>query len=121
METLMRHAKLTMLLMALTVGATQVALADAADGVPLSRQVNYSDLDMSQVSGAKTLYRRLVLAADAVCERYEDLEISRMQRYKTCVRHSLSVAIADVNNPLLTSYYESKVGAPALQVAKLDN
>lgn len=117
----MRHAKLTMLLVAMTAGATQVALADTADGVPLSRQVNYSDLDISQASGVKTLYQRLVRAAGSVCERYEDAEVSRMQRYKTCVRHSLSVAIADVNNPLLTSYYESKVGVPALQVAKLDN
>ena len=116
----MRHAKLTMLLVALTAGATQVALADTADGVP-SRQVDYSDLDISHASGVKTLYQRLVRAADMVCERYEDVELSRNQRYKTCVRHSLSVAIADVNNPLLTSYYESKVGAPGQQVAKLDN
>ena len=117
----MRHAKLTMLLVALTAGATQVALADTAYDVPPSRQVNYSDLDTSQASGVKTLYQRLVRAAGSVCERYEDVELSRMQRYKTCVRHSLSVAIADVNNPLLTSYYESKVGVPVQQVAKLDN
>jgi UrcA family protein len=117
----MRHAKLTILLVALTAGATQVALADAADGVPPSRRVNYSDLDISQASGVKTLYQRLVRAADMVCERYEDVELSRNQRYKTCVRHSLSTAIADVNNPLLTSYYESKVVMPVQQVAKLDN
>lgn len=117
----MRHAKLTMLLVALAAGATQVALADTVDGEAPSRQVNYSDLDLSHASGVKVLYQRLVRAADAVCERYEDAELSRMQIYKTCVRHSLSAAVADVGNPLLTSYYESKAGIPMQQVAKLDN
>jgi UrcA family protein len=116
----MRQAKLTVLLVALTAGVTQVALADVADGVPPTRQVDYSDLDISKAAGIKALYRRLSLAAESVCEQYQNTDPARMKPYKTCVRHSLSVAVADVNNPLLTSYYESKAGVPGQQVAKLD-
>jgi UrcA family protein len=116
----MRQVKLTVLMAALTAGAMQVALASGTDVQPVSRQVNYSDLDVTQASGVKALYHRLVVASGAVCERYEDAELSRMRPYKICVGRALSAAIADINNPLLTSYYESKTGMPGQQVAKLD-
>jgi UrcA family protein len=116
----MRRTKLTVLLVALAAGTTQVALADVFDGAPLSRQVNYSDLDLSQPAGAQLLYRRLVVAADSVCKPFDDNEISRKNRFKACVSKALSAAVADVDRPLLTSYYESKGGVPFPRMAQLD-
>jgi UrcA family protein len=115
----MRHAKLTVLLAALTAGMAQVALADMSSE-PLSVQVKYADLDLSQTADAKTLYQRLASAAGSVCEPYNGGELVNIHRFQACVRQAISTAVADVNSALLTSYYESKGGTRLQRVAQLD-
>jgi UrcA family protein len=113
----MRNVKFTVLLVACAAGVTQVALADTTDSVTLSRQVNYSDLDVSHAAGVKSLYHRLVLAANSVCEPFDGAALKNVELHRDCVQQSLTKAVASVNNPLLTSYYRSLNGMPGEQLA----
>jgi UrcA family protein len=114
----MRRVTLAVVLAALTAGA-QVARADMSDGLPLSRKVSYSDLNLASPAGAQALYRRLTAAADVVCAPFEGRGLVSEHQFKACVGHAIATAVADVNSPLLTSYYQSKVGVPHQQVAQL--
>jgi UrcA family protein len=116
----MKLAKLTFLLAAFAAGTAQVTLADTLDPVPPSLHVHYSDIDLANSGGAKTLYERLTTAADIVCAPYKSLELAQQKPYRFCVRQAVSAAVADINSPMLTSYYVSKGGEVAQQVAQLD-
>ena len=116
----MQRAKLTVLLAALAAGAAQVTLADTVDPVPPTLQVHYSDINLENSGGAKVLYERLITAAGLVCAPYESPQLARAKPYRSCVRQAVSAAVADVNSPMLTSYYVSKGGEVAQQVAQLD-
>jgi UrcA family protein len=116
----MQSAKLTVLLAALAAGTAQVTLADTVDPVPLSQQVHYSDINLANSAGAKALYERLITAAGLVCAPYGSGELARQKPYRSCVRQAVSAAVADINSPMLTSYYVSKGGEVAQQVAQLN-
>jgi UrcA family protein len=116
----MQRAKLIVLLAALAAGTAQVTLADTVDHVPLSLHVRYSDIDLANSGGAKALYERLTTAAGLVCAPYESPELVRGKPYRSCVHQAISAAVADINSPMLTSYYVSKGGEVAQQVAQLD-
>jgi UrcA family protein len=116
----MQRAKFTILLAALVAGTAQVTLAGTVDPVPLSLHVHYSDIDLANSGGAKMLYERLMTAAGLVCAPFESPELARAKPYRSCMRQAVSAAVADINSPMLTSYYVSKGGEVAQQVAKLD-
>ena len=116
----MQRAKLTILLTALAAGTAQATLADTVDPVPLSLHVHYSDIDLANSGGAKVLYERLITAAGLVCTPYESPELARGKPFRSCVRQAVSAAVADINSPMLTSYYVSKGGEVTQQVAQLD-
>ena len=115
----MQCAKLTVLLAALAAGTAQVTLAGTVDPLPLSQRVHYSDINLADSAGAKLLYERLMTAADLVCAPYKGDELAQQKPYRSCVRQAVSVAVADINSPMLTSYYVSKGGEVAQQVAQL--
>ena len=116
----MQRTKLTVLLAALAAGTAQVTLADTVDPVPLSLHVHYSNIDLANSGGAKLLYERLTTAADTVCAPFRSLELAQQKPYRFCVRQAVSAAVADINSPMLTSYYISKGGEVAQQVAQLN-
>jgi UrcA family protein len=117
----MQRTKLTVLLAALAAGTAQVTLADTVDPAPLSLHVNYSDSDLANSGGAKMLYQRLTTAANLVCAPFEGGgELARAKPYRACVHQAVSAAVADINSPVLTSYYVSQGGEVAQQVAQLN-
>jgi UrcA family protein len=116
----MQRAKLIVLWAALAAGTAQVTLADAVVPVPLSLHVHYSNIDLADSGGAKVLYERLTTAADIVCAPFKSLELVPQKPYRFCVRQAVSAAVADINSPMLTSYYVSKGGEVARQVAQLN-
>jgi UrcA family protein len=117
----MQRAKLTVLLAALAAGTAQVTLADTVDPVPPSLHVHYSDIDLAKSDGAKVLYERLTTAAGLVCAPYgSGGELARQKPYRSCMRQAVSAAVADINSPMLTSYYVSQGGEVAQQVAQLN-
>ncbi len=104
----------------LATSVGQISPAAATDGEALSRKVEYGDLDLSQMAGAKALYGRLLGAAESVCRPLEGRDLSRAPRYRTCIRSSIASSVAQINKPLLTQYFGSKQGgraAASVQVA----
>jgi UrcA family protein len=117
----MQRTKLTVLLTALAAGTAQVALADTVDPAPPSMHVHYSDIDLANSGGVKVLYQRLTTAASLVCAPFgSGGELVRSKPYRACTHQAVSAAVADINSPMLTSYYVSQGGEVSQQVAQLN-
>lgn len=76
---------------------------------PLHIDVHFADLDLSRIEGAEALYRRLRAAARQVCSPVDEPPLGRAHRFNTCVSNALSAAVARVDQPLLSTYYQAKV------------
>lgn len=110
---------------ALSYAASSANAADQPTGAEVSSEqvtypVGYSDLDMSKVKGAKVLYLRIRYAAETLCQNAATWGKSDRA---ACVRKAVDEAVARVNVPLLTQYYElrskgDKAGLVQLAKAK---
>jgi UrcA family protein len=81
-------------------------------------RVGFSDLDVSTMKGAKTLYLRIRYAAETLCE---NAATWGKKEGEACVRKAIDDAVARVDAPLLTQYYELRSKgdkAALLQLAK---
>jgi UrcA family protein len=76
-----------------------------------SRKVEYSDLDLTRDAGVATLYSRIRTAARAVCEPMDLVMLNLLRDRTDCRPDAIARAVADVNAPLLTSYYLDKTNA----------
>jgi len=65
--------------------------------------VGYSDLDVSKLKGAKTLYLRIRHAAETLCE---SAATWGKKEGDACVQNAVNDAVARVDAPLLTQYSE---------------
>jgi UrcA family protein len=80
-----------------------------------SETVKFSDLNVNSSAGVEALYRRIHSAAKRVCappEGYQTLVGSVV-----CVKDAEARAIAQVNLPLLTAYYQRKTGDRTPRIA----
>jgi UrcA family protein len=111
---------------ALALEVTAVAAPpEHASSLPTTRwsvtyPVGYSDLDVSKLKGAKTLYLRIRHAAEVLCE---SAATWGKKEGDACVRKSVDDAVARVDVPLLTQYYELRSKgdkAGLVQLAKAD-
>ena len=109
------RSKIRMLLLStLAVTATSVAMAQDSRVMVKSELVRYDDIRLISTVGAAVLYGRLRSAADRTCGGPADsLPLAQKQRYKACMDEALANAVADVNHPVLTKFYETKRNAPA--------
>jgi UrcA family protein len=95
----------------LAVGCTAIggtALAQSASSQSttpwsVSYPVRYSDLDVSKIKGAKTLYLRIRYAAQTLCE---SAATWGKKEGEACVQKAVNEAVARVDAPLLTQYNE---------------
>jgi UrcA family protein len=84
------------------IGGTALAQTPtAATHELVSYPVQYSDLDVSKVSGAKTLYLRIRYAAESLCESTATWGKKEGQ---ACVQKAVNDAVVRVDAPLLTQY-----------------
>lgn len=97
----------TMMIFALGFGLQSGHAATSAENVP-SRVVHFSDLDLSRTADVAVLYQRLKGAARAVCAPLDIRKLERYLRYKACVQSAISTAVAKVDRPELTTYYEAQ-------------
>jgi UrcA family protein len=67
----------------------------------VSYPVRYSDLDVSKIKGAKTLYLRIRYAAETLCE---SAATYGKKDGEACVQKAVNDAVARVDAPLLTQY-----------------
>jgi UrcA family protein len=108
LETAMNRITTIILTSALAVGAQMAHAADPTDASLRHVKVLYSDLDLTSIDGATTLYRRLQSAAESVCAEHGTKGPGSVFRVKTCVSAAVSAAVADINQPTLTAYYRAK-------------
>jgi UrcA family protein len=88
----------------MAIGGTALASEPTAASTTnwsVSYPVRYSDLDVSTVKGAKTLYLRVRYAAETLCE---SAATWGKKEGEACVQKAINDAVARVNAPLLTQY-----------------
>jgi UrcA family protein len=107
----MRSTIRTLFFSVLALVASSFAMADTVVTVK-SETVRYDDLRLISAVGAAVLYGRLHHAAERACAPLDGKTAQLTSRYRACVDESISKAVADVNEPVLTKYYESKRNAP---------
>lgn len=101
----------------LALVASSFAMADSVVTVK-SETVRYDDLRLISAVGAAVLYGRLHHAAERACGSLDGKTPQLSSRYRACVDDAMSKAVADVNEPVLTKYYESKRNSPTPTVGK---
>ena len=87
---------------ALTLGTLQ-ATARATDQDLPSERVSYADLDISKPAGAKTLYHRIVSAANRVCSANTYVYLPTQKGVRECTDTAIDKAVKDVGSPALSA------------------
>jgi UrcA family protein len=80
--------------------------------------VGYSDLDVSKLKGAKTLYLRIRHAAETLCE---SAATWGKKEGEACVRKAIDDAVARVDLPLLTQYNQLRSNGDKAGLVQLAN
>jgi len=106
----MNRITTTILASALAAGAQIVHGADPTDADRRHVVVHFSDLNPTSIEGATTLYRRLQSAAEDVCTQGHTRDLATVSLVKACVSGAISAAVADINQPSLTTYFRAKQG-----------
>jgi len=78
-----------------------------------SLTVHYSDLNLSSLAGATTLYQRISGAARFVCGE-QGRRFDEQRRWNACYKSAIADAVATVNNPLLASVQNGAVNVTAM-------
>jgi UrcA family protein len=107
----MRYTLRTVLFCMFAAIASSVAMADMAVTVR-SEVVQYGDLRLISAVGAAVLYGRLRGAAERTCGPLDGRQPAQAARYRACVDEAIAKAVADVNEPVLTAYFDAKRAAP---------
>ena len=84
----------------------------------VSYPVRYSDLDVSKFTGAKILYLRIRLAAETLCK---SATTWGRREGEACVRKAIDDAVARVDAPLLTQYYQLRSKGDKAGLVQLAN
>jgi UrcA family protein len=85
------------------IGQAQAQEPTATSTTKVTYPVGYSDLDVSTMKGAKTLYLRIRFAAETLCE---SAATWGKKEGEACVRKAVEDAVTRVNSPLLSQYYQ---------------
>jgi UrcA family protein len=80
------------------------------DDLP-SRKVKYGDLDLNRDAGVAVLFSRIKTAAREVCQPMDVFFLNLVRQQYYCSQAAMARAVADVNSPLLTSYFLEKTSA----------
>ncbi len=100
---------------AMALACVLAAFNAHADDQVRSETVKFADLNLGAPAGVEALYRRIHTAARHVCEQPR-LEFPAA---RACMTKAESEAIAKVNVPLLTAFYQKKTGSlPQTIIAK---
>jgi len=107
----------------IAIGGTALASQPTAASTTnrsVSYPVGYSDLDVSTIKGAKTLYLRVRYAAETLCE---SAATWGKKEAEACISHAVNDAVGRVNAPLLTQYSQLRSKgdkAGLVQLAKVN-
>jgi UrcA family protein len=87
---------------AIAVCTLQLTAHAADEGMP-SKRVSYADLDISKPAGAKVLYKRIVKAANEVCQINGFESFAAAQLVNRCMDRAIDNAVKDVGSPALSA------------------
>jgi UrcA family protein len=109
------------------IGGTALAQEPTAAAAPaehttanwlVTYPVRYSDLDVSTMQGAKTLYLRIRFAAETLCE---SAATWGKKEGRACVNKAIDDAVAHVNLPILSQYHQLRSQDDQAGLAQLAN
>src|SRR5271157_3760685 len=106
---------------ATAIGGTALAQEPAAASTTswsVTYPVRYSDLDVSTMKGAQTLYLRIRYAAETLCE---SAATWGKKEGEACVHKAVNDAVARVNAPLLTQYSQLRSQGDKAGLVQLAN
>jgi UrcA family protein len=89
------------------VGATAVGAVSAAttgDDVP-QIVVKFDAASLSDDRGTRTLYHRIVKAAEQVCPIVNERDLHRAEMARECRRQSIARAVHQINSPRLAEVH----------------
>lgn len=93
------------------LGAPAYATVDASSQLQgKSVKVSFADLNLEKYEGAKVLYRRLQQASRQACDVRsfrEEGSLIRIAEGRRCYLDTLSKAVAEIDNELLTQIHSS--------------
>ena len=98
-----KSGRVAMLVGCLLAGSLGVAQAATPAGEVPKVVVSYSDLDLSTTEGARTLYKRISIAAQEVCPFQDAVELSRMAKNHACREAAIERAVSSVNSAQLAA------------------
>lgn len=93
---------------AMWLACVLVAFNAHADEQVRSETVKFADLNLDTPAGVQALYGRIHAAAGRVCNQPSWVLAAAI---RGCMTKAESEAIAKVNVPLLTAFYQSKTGS----------
>jgi len=100
----MKNSMILVALATLITCSITIARADSSFE-PRSVVVRFADLDTVNTQGAAALYRRLMGAAENVCQDLDPgMVLARKAVYAKCIGTALSNAIVKVDRPAVTAY-----------------
>jgi UrcA family protein len=106
---------------ATAIGGTALAQEPAAPSTTnwsVTYPVRYSDLDVSTMKGAQTLYLRIRYAAETLCESAATWGKKEGQ---ACVNKAVNDAVARINAPVLTRYSQLRSKGDKAGLVQLAN
>jgi UrcA family protein len=86
-------------------GATSLAAAATPTSDLAAVVVRYADLDLTTEQGARTLYRRIVGAAETVCPRADIRDLGRSAQARSCREQAIAHAVQYVSSSQLAAVY----------------
>ncbi|MFL6600958.1 MAG: UrcA family protein [Steroidobacteraceae bacterium] len=72
---------------------------------PVTRIVNFADLDLTNPRAVATLYKRIKSAADKVCDSNDSAVHETMLQVHSCTKRAIAQAVQDVNSSGLTTLH----------------
>ena len=88
-----------------------VSASTATEDDQPSRVVKFADLDLTHSPGVAVLYTRIRSAAKAVCLPEYNWVMEMRAISDRCRKQAIERAVADVNAPALTAYYQGRTAA----------
>ncbi len=101
------------LLLLTTLAAAASASSVAAPPTDTRQTVlNYSDLNLSSISGVRSVYARIRKAAETVCgDRHASGSRITQQDWRDCYDRAVADAVARLDKPALNAYHQRRAGA----------
>jgi UrcA family protein len=103
----------TLATVCLAVASTALHAADqSSDAEPVKKTVTYGDLNLANPQGIEQLYRRIVGAAQQVCDALNGRSLQAKEQFSICTKQSIARAVSAVDQPALTALHAIKSGRP---------